>query len=190
MVINTTQTDLPGITAKVRITDLAGRTLLQKEQPLSAPANTATPAGVVDLAPLMDNGGMILVALDLIDAQGAVLSRNVYWRGRNPEAYRALNEMPAATIALTAQSGQPQGTDRPLTVTLANTGKTPALAIKLTVLDKAGDRVLPAYFEDNYIALMPGEARPLTVRVPAGAKPASIAIRGWNTPESKVSVAP
>ncbi|GEN98611.1 glycosyl hydrolase [Novosphingobium sediminis] len=190
MVINTTRTDLTGLTAKVRITDLAGRTLLQNEQRLTAPANTATPAGTVDLAPLMNKGGMVLVAIDLVDTKGAVLSRNFYWRGRDSAAYRALNGMPAATVGLTAKANGQTGSDRVLTVDLANTGKTPALAVKLTVLDKAGARVLPAYYEDNYVALMPGETRTLTVRVPAGAKPASIAIRGWNAPESTARIAP
>lgn len=186
MVINTTRGDLPGLTAKVRVTDLAGRTLLQQEKQLTAPANSATPADQIDLAPLMANGDMVLVALELVDARGAVLSRNVYWRGRDTAAYRELNTMPTTAISLTAQSGPAQGADRPLAITLANTGKTPALAIKLSVLDKAGARVLPAYFEDNYLALMPGEQRKLTVRVPATAKPASIAIRGWNTAEQTV----
>jgi Exo-beta-D-glucosaminidase Ig-fold domain/Concanavalin A-like lectin/glucanases superfamily/Glycosyl hydrolases family 2/Glycosyl hydrolases family 2, sugar binding domain/Glycosyl hydrolases family 2, TIM barrel domain len=190
MVINTTRSDLAGLTAKVRVTDLAGRTLLQRENPLTAPANTATPLPPVDLAPLLADGGMVLVALELTDGKGAVLSRNFYWRGRDPSAYRRLNAMPAATINLKAASGQPQGSDRPITLTLANTGKTPALAIKLTVLDKAGARVLPAYFEDNYVSLMPGEARTLSVRVPASAKPASIAIRGWNTAEGAAKIMP
>lgn len=190
MVINTTRQELPGLTARVRVTDLAGRSLLQMEQPLTARANSATPAGIVELAPLMAKGGMVLVALDLADAKGAVISRIVYWRGRDTAAYRDLNAMPAATISLKAASGAPQGADRPLTLTLANTGKTPALAIKLTVLDKAGARVLPAYFEDNYVSLMPGETRTISVRVPANAKPASIAIRGWNTPESTAKIAP
>lgn len=190
MVINTTRQDLPGLTARVRVTDLAGRTLLQRENALAAPANAATPLPPVDLAPLMADGGMVLVALNLVDQAGAVLSRNLYWRGRDPAAYRALGAMPAAAINLKAQAGQSHGSDRPLTLILANTGKTPALAIKLTVLDKAGARVLPAYFEDNYVSLMPGEVRTLTVRVPASAKPASIAIRGWNIPESAAKIAP
>ncbi|MBY0393626.1 MAG: hypothetical protein K2Q27_10210, partial [Novosphingobium sp.] len=54
----------------------------------------------------------------------------------------------------------------------------------------AGARVLPVFYEDNYISLMPGEARTLTVRVPPSAKPASIAIRGWNVPESATALAP
>lgn len=189
-VINTTRGDLPGLTANVRVTDLAGRTLLQSEMPLSAPANSATPVGIVDLAPLMDKGGMVLVSLDLIDAKGAVLSRNFYWRGRDTAAYRELNGMPAAPIRLKTQLGPLQGADRTLTLTLANLGKTPALAIKLTVLDKAGARVLPAYFDNNYISLMPGEERTITVRVPAAAEPASIAMRGWNVPERAARVAP
>ncbi len=190
MVINTTRSDLPGLTARVRVTDLAGRTLLQQEHALTAPANRATPVGTVDLAPLMAGGGMVLVALDLADASGKVQSRNFYWRGRDTAAYRDLGTMPAAAISLKAKASPPQGTDRPLTITLANTGKTPALAIKLTVLDKAGARVLPAYFDDNYVALMPGEERTIMVRVPADAKPASVAIRGWNTPESGAKIAP
>jgi beta-galactosidase/beta-glucuronidase/uncharacterized Zn-binding protein involved in type VI secretion len=190
MVINTTRQDLAGLTAKVRVTDLAGRTLLQNEQHLASPANAATPAGKVDLDPLMANGTMVLVSMELTEANSALLSRNLYWRGRDPSAYRALNAMPAAAINLKAVSGAPQGADRPLTLTLTNTGKTPALAIKLTVLDKAGARVLPAYFEDNYVSLMPGETRTISVRVPANAKPASIAIRGWNTPESAAKIAP
>ena len=98
--------------------------------------------------------------------------------------------MPAAAITLTARAGTAHGTDRALSLTLANTGKIPALAIKLTVLDKAGARVLPAFFDDNYVSLMPDEERTLTVRVPISAKPTSIAIRGWNTPESAVKIAP
>lgn len=190
MVINTTREDLSGLTAKVRVTDLAGKTLLQRENPLSAPANTASPLPPVDLAPLMTEGNMVLVALELTDANGALLSRNLYWRGRDPSAYRALNAMPAAAISLKAVSGAPQGADLPLALTLTNTGKTPALAIKLTVLDKAGARVLPAYFEDNYISLMPGETRTISVRVPGSAKPASAAIRGWNTPDGAAKIAP
>lgn len=190
MVINTTRGDLPGLTARVRVTDLTGRTLLQKQQSLTAPANAATPAGQVDLAPLMARGGMLLVALDLIDGKGAVLSRNFYWRGRDTAAYRDLNTMPAATISLKAKAGKPASADGSLQVTLTNTGKAPALAIKLTVKDKAGARVLPAFFDDNYVSLMPGEERAITVRVPVNARPATVAIRGWNTPENVLRIAP
>jgi hypothetical protein len=47
-----------------------------------------------------------------------------------------------------------------LTTTLRNPAKTPALMVKLkAVREKSGDRILPAVYSDNYIALMPGESR-------------------------------
>jgi len=188
MVINTTRGDLAGLTARVRVSDLAGRTLLQLARNVNATANTATPVGDLALAPLMAGGGMVLVSLELTDGKGAVLSRNFYWRGRDTAAYRELNTLAPAKLDLQARLAAPDGTDRPIRIDLANTGTSPALAIKLIVLNKAGARVLPAYFEDNYVSLLPGERRTLTVRVPASAKPAAIGMRGWNTADTRIAI--
>lgn len=188
MVINTTRGDLPGLKARIRVTDLAGRTILQHEQDVAAAANSATPLAEVALAPLMAGGGMVLVSLELTDKAGAVLSRNFYWRGRDAAAYRALGTLAPTKLAITARAAALEGSDRTISVELANTGKTPAIAIKLTVLDKAGARVLPAYYDDNYVSLLPGERRTVSVRVPAGAVPAAIGVRGWNAADSRIAV--
>jgi hypothetical protein len=46
-----------------------------------------------------------------------------------------------------------------LTTQVHNPAKTPALMVKLkAVREKSGDRILPAIYSDNYIALMPGES--------------------------------
>jgi hypothetical protein len=190
MAINTTRGDLPALTARVRVTDLAGKTLLQFERSVNAPANRATDAGDLALAPLLADGRMVLVSLELADARGAVLSRNFYWRGRDPAVYRALNALAPAQLDLEAALAAPEGSDRSITVNLANTGTNPALAIKLTVLNTAGGRILPAYYEDNYVSLLPGEQRALTVRVPAGAQPATIGLRGWNAAETRIAIRP
>ncbi|MFM9936568.1 MAG: glycoside hydrolase family 2 protein [Novosphingobium sp.] len=194
MAINTARGNLPGLTARVRVTDLAGRTLLQQERPLITPANSATSAGEVALESLLAGGGMVLVALELTDSAGSVLSRNFYWRGREPAAYLGLNALAPAKLGLQARVSMPDavrdGGNHRITLNLANEGTGPALAIKFTVLDKAGARVLPAYFEDNYVSLLPGERRTLTVRVPASAEPAAIGIRGWNTAGRKVAIRP
>jgi hypothetical protein len=42
--------------------------------------------------------------------------------------------------------------------------------------------VLPAYFSDNYVSLLPGETRSVTITAPkdaAGSSP-SVKLRGWN----------
>ena len=45
-------------------------------------------------------------------------------------------------------------------VFLPDTSSQPALMVRVkAVRDRSGDRILPAIYSDNYIALMPGEAR-------------------------------
>ena len=61
--------------------------------------------------------------------------------------------------------------------------------IKLTLNDAAtGQRILPAYYSDNYVSLLPGEERIVSVAFPAGdAKPA-IGLRGWNLATQTIAV--
>ena len=51
-----------------------------------------------------------------------------------------------------------------MTVRIKNTGSAAALMIKLTLDDAAtGQRILPAYYSENYVSLLPGEERTVTV---------------------------
>ena len=73
---------------------------------------------------------------------------------------------------------------------LANDGRVPALATKLTLVDEKGDRILPVLYSDNYITLLPGERRRLEIRFPAAfAALPRIAVRGWNVEQTTISVA-
>jgi hypothetical protein len=51
------------------------------------------------------------------------------------------------------------------------------------VREKAGDRILPAIYSDNYIALMPGETRTISTEIAdadtRGEKPA-VVVEGFN----------
>ena len=80
--------------------------------------------------------------------------------------------------AISARSGDANQ----LRVKLQNTGNTVALMTKLTLMNASDNtRILPAYLSDNYVSLLPGEMRELTIdyRSPAHAKP-EIRLRGWN----------
>ena len=51
-------------------------------------------------------------------------------------------------------------------VHLINPGQSPALMVRMkAVREKSGDRILPAIYSDNYIALMPGESQNITVQL-------------------------
>jgi hypothetical protein len=57
-----------------------------------------------------------------------------------------------------------EGDSWQLTAEVHNTGTSPALMVCIkAVRDKTGDPIQPALYDDNYIALMPGESRTLHV---------------------------
>ncbi|HYY98829.1 MAG TPA: hypothetical protein VE642_09580, partial [Pyrinomonadaceae bacterium] len=49
-------------------------------------------------------------------------------------------------------------------------------------------RVLPAYASDNFVSLLPGEARRITIEVPAGPRDAAVELKGWNVRGALVPV--
>jgi archaellum component FlaF (FlaF/FlaG flagellin family) len=88
-------------------------------------------------------------------------------------------------------SGAQQGDETTYTVKLTNNGKQASLENKLTLFNKEGKRILPAYYSDNYVSLLPGESQTITVTVPTAlvAGESAFALRGWNAIPQTVKVA-
>ena len=187
VVLNTTQGDLKGLTATTRVVGLDNAELFTRTDRLDALSNRATPLAAVPLESLYAAHPMVLVSLKLTDAAGTLLSENFYWRGRDAASYRALDTLAPATLTARMVGGAVDGTDRVVTVTLANSGQVPALNTKLTLVDAKGERILPAFYSDNYVALLPGETKVLTIRYPATVSAApEVTMRGWNVATAKV----
>ena len=75
-------------------------------------------------------------------------------------------------------------------VEIANPGKAAALAAKLTLLDAKGERVLPAYYSDNYVSMQPYD-RPMTIQIrypPSAGEAATVKLDGWNIVPQTVRV--
>ena len=114
---------------------------------------------------------------------GETVSQNFYWRGLKEGDYRAIRQLPKVKIEaetrVTRQGGRWQ-----LITNLYNGSAQPALMVKLKVVrEKSGDRILPAFYSDNYVALMPGERRTIRIEVEdadtRGEKPA-VSVDGFN----------
>lgn len=185
-VVNSTREDRAGLTASVRVTDLAGRTLFARTDTVAAAANRVANLPAVPLADLFEKNPMVLVRLELRDSADALVSENFYWRGKDEAAYRALTAMPVVPLAVTLSRPQIDGADKVVQVTLRNASATPALAAKLTLVDAKGERILPAFYSDNYASLMPGETRAITIRYPATRSGTpEVTLRGWNVTEAR-----
>ena len=163
-VVNYRAGDRTGLTASATVYDLQGRPAGSQTAALDIPEDdtrTCFPLEVPE-----DITEVYFVRLKLTDADGAVLSENFYTQGKEEGNLRALRSLPDPSLRVRRLNSGVDGAEEWVDVRLANTGRTPALMIRLKALDsKTGDLILPVWYSDNYISLMPGESRDVRVRV-------------------------
>src|SRR5690625_7608372 len=74
-----------------------------------------------------------------------------------------------------------EGPQKKVKVTLKNEGDSIAFTINLHLLDQeSGSSVLPVFWEDNIISLLPGEERSVYVTAQS-ARAVKMSAAGWNT---------
>jgi hypothetical protein len=194
-VINNTTAALSKLSVQADVFDLSNRPLAHTTTPLDEAAADAT-TNVTRLAledALADNP-VVFVKLRLNDASGKLLSENLYWLAAHDWDYRKLNDLPAVKLEASASAQPGDGNanaEQHIVVTVSNPSQAIALTTKLTLLDRPnGARILPAYYSDNYISLLPGEKRTIEIAYPAAPAHAHpvVALRGWNITPATVEV--
>jgi mannosylglycoprotein endo-beta-mannosidase len=111
---------------------------------------------------------LYFIKLDLTDANENLLSSNFYWQHVAQDQFDGLMNLP--TVTLDAEDNtRTQGDNFVLTITLHNNTSHVALLSHLQLHQKkSGRRVLPVFYSDNYISLVPGESS--TVSIEAATK--------------------
>ncbi len=106
------------------------------------------------------------IRLELTDTHGNLISDNFYWRnGVKDLDYTPLNTLPEATVSckLVDKSKLAKGK---MTLMVKNNSKTVSFANRLRLVNTTTQaRLLPVIMSDNYITLMPGEARKVSIEV-------------------------
>jgi hypothetical protein len=177
-----------GLTAHVRVYSLENKLLAEHEETKDAASGT-TEFFTLDLA-LFLKENVALVKLELRDSAGKLVSDNFYWMGGASADYRKLNRLGEAQIKATARTVAEEGEER-VKVVLQNAGSTVAIELKLTLLEADGKtRVLPAYYSDNYVSLLPGEKKEIVVEYPKATTTGgvSVGLRGWNLEQRVIKV--
>ncbi len=189
-VVNTTTEALTGLSVTANVYSLDNKLLLHREEKTNADADTLTNGFKLELAPLLASQGVALVRVELRNSAAQVVSDNLYWLGATSESYRSLTRLGAAALSVTAQSSR-EGDDIRIQVQLHNMGTSASLSTRLTLLNAAdGSRILPAYYSDNYISLLPGETHSIEIQYPAKSANGApqLAVRGWNLATQVVQV--
>lgn len=155
--------------------------LWQKSEAALAAANRRTESFAIqwpdDLPPAC------LVKLEWTDGDGRMLSENTYWHGRENSSLRALETMPEVELSGIVLFEKNSDGEPTAAVRLTNGSDHIALMAQLVLRDaQTNERILPAYYSDNFLSLLPGEFR--TVNVTCTQKDAGrkmkISVTGWN----------
>jgi beta-galactosidase/beta-glucuronidase len=186
-VVNNTTRALFNLRLIARVVDASGVGISTREQTVSVSSNSAARVFRLDM-PEQAKDGVVFIKLALVDARGRVLSENFYWRAAKKSGYRKLNEMGEAVLTCSAVL-KTNARSSLVEVELANRGDGVALAAQVTLRDAATRaRVLPAYASDNFVSLLPGEARRVRIEVPARVRDVAVELKGWNVRDALVPV--
>jgi hypothetical protein len=161
-VVNYSGGNAPGLTARVEVLNIDGSLAWEQTAAVDSPEDSVQaaikmqhPAGLTPVH---------FIRLKLTRGE-QTLSENFYWRGTKEGNFKALRTLPKTTVEA-ATRVEREGGRWVLTSELHNASSQPALMVRLKVVRaKSGDRVLPALFSDNYVALMPGERRTIRTEV-------------------------
>ena len=162
-IVNNRGEALKNVTVYLRIYRFDG-SLDDKEKSFpvaEVPASTTVKAAQIEVNTRISP--LYFIKLDLADANDKVLSTNIYWQHVAQDQYDGLEKLPTATLDVTTTSAT-QGDKTVLTVKLVNNTDTVALLSHLQLHQKtSGRRVLPVFYSDNYISLVPREQTTVTI---------------------------
>ena len=182
MIVNHHPEAIAGLNVRIQIYNLDGVRKLDQTTPIaSLTASSATDLGLipfpVDLTPVH------FVKLQLLDAANQVVSDNFYWRESRQDDFTALDALP--DVALDAKLTRHDAGDRVL-IDVALTNATSQIAVMAHWQlrnQRTSERVLPVFYSDNYVSLLPGESKTITIEAPAsalGADQPLVVVDGWN----------
>ena len=189
-VVNYSAGEQPDLRAVATLYTHDGQEAARRDTTLSVREDTTTELFGVDFKSVSLNGNprwghqVCFLRLQLFNGNELV-SHNDYVISGEEDNFRQLNSLPNAHLKLShrrARNGQPTA------VTVTNTADVPALMLHFVARRGDGTRILPSFWSDNYIHLMPGEERTVTFEAPDEPSHVLVEVRGFNVPVSELIV--
>jgi exo-1,4-beta-D-glucosaminidase len=201
-VVNDTLRTQKGLKAEVRVLDIDANVLLSKDIPVDLEKNIS--AKILEMPQVGGLSTTYFIDLKLKDPQENVLGRNFYWLSAKEDIldekntlwfvtpnksfadFSALKDLPVVQIKAKHQFID-RGEEQEIEVELENPSDAIAFFIEMNVYGTASGRsVLPIFWDDNYVSLLPGETREIRARFSKedldGETPA-FRFSGWNVPK-------
>jgi hypothetical protein len=183
-VINNLPTALDGAEADIAIYNLDGTLASHQTVPVNAEPEAALDLGPVQFPSTVST--VHFIELQLNDSGGNLISHNFYWHALpiNPDDLTALNTLPTVPLQATVVRQDANGMCN-LTVTLLNETTNIALMAHVQLRRQtSGERVLPVYYDNNYVSLAPNESATINIQAnltDLQGDDALVVLDGWNT---------
>jgi beta-mannosidase len=196
MVINHTPQPLDRLQAMVRVFNLDGTSNY-----IHSATVFAKPSAAIDLGPIefpSDVSPVHFVKVELRGLNDRLISDNFYWRSLPGRAdnFTELDQLPMVTLDTKVVRRLGEGKCL-LDVTLTNPSNSIALMAHVQLRRQStNQRVLPVYYSDNYVSLIPGESRTISIEAAdLGKDKPLVVVDGWNVTTKEqafrdVSIAP
>jgi exo-1,4-beta-D-glucosaminidase len=198
-VVNEHLTAFRNLRATIRVLDINSIEVLNKMLDISAESESSTE--IFRLPEFDEITTTYFLDLRLHDEQDIEIANNFYWLSTKPDVLdyeakvepwpyytpsrefadlTALNSLPAVGVDIEYNS-KATGSDKTIAAKLTNAGDRVAFFIELKVLEKkTGEMILPVFWEDNYISLLPGQIRNIEAVLPPTDEETVLTIDGWN----------
>ncbi|MGJ8639326.1 MAG: glycosyl hydrolase 2 galactose-binding domain-containing protein [Opitutaceae bacterium] len=176
------------LTATATIYDAKGEILWQKNGKFGASAISVQTCFPLEHTPATDTR---FLKLELRDGS-ELIADNFYWLENSEANCLDLNQLPETQVSLKVLESQKVNGTTFVIIELENQSAAIALVNKVHVkASETNERILPVFFDDNYVSLLPGEKRQLKMRIPeqpVEGRPISLGLRGWNVAELSISI--
>ncbi len=196
--------------AEVRVLDIDSNEVFARTLDISLHQESSQ--SILELPEFKDISTTYFLALRLYDQKDAEVANNFYWLSTKPDVldgvypersrrdakvepwpyytpskqyadFTLLNSMPSAKVGIEHHFDK-VGKEQQVVVRLQNKSNCLAFFIELGVLGKTSSQtILPVFWEDNYVSLLPGETRYLRATFPASDDEPVLTVDGWNFSE-------
>ena len=208
-VVNGTQSPQNGLKVIAKLYDLSMNEKFSREASVDVDADGV--ARFFAIPEPADVSSTYFLNLQLLSSTGQIVSRNFYWLSVKPDVlnfektewyytpqtayadFSALQTLPPATVKASFKQGSSADRDAEFHVTVENAGKNLAFLVHLRLTKgKEPADILPVFWEDNYISLLPGERRVVQARLrksDLGSAQANLIVDGFNSAPQTIRIA-
>jgi beta-mannosidase len=189
--LNDTEAAVTGAAFVARLLDVDGRILAERKGPAHGDANQSVKIGTIEY-PIPDglSGRAFFVSVELEDQEGRAISDALYPIAVNRAKgydgiFAELQHMPSVALKaeLAKDAPTPDGAIATATLRLTNPSSKLVFFVRLRMLEESA--ILRTSYSDNYVSLLPGESKAITIRVDGKesiSDKVHFEVSGWNSP--------